>query len=56
MKRLTTELIIKMHSVLIQQTGGLDGVRDIGMLDMSLNSPHHTFGGNDLYPSLELNN
>jgi death-on-curing protein len=54
MKHLTFESVIKMHSVLIQQTGGLDGVRDMGMLDMSLNSPYHTFGGNDLYPSLEL--
>jgi death-on-curing protein len=44
MKHLTLESVIRMHGVLIQQTGGLDGVRDMGMLDMSLNSPNQTVG------------
>ena len=33
MKRLTKEVIIAMHSVLIQRYGGLDGVRDEGLLE-----------------------
>ena len=32
-------------------TGGLDGVRDDGMLDSALASPFQTFDGEELYPS-----
>jgi len=42
-----------MHSELIAQSGGLDGVRDANMLDGSINSPFHTFGGEYLYPTLQ---
>ena len=42
MKRLSPETVIIMHSELIAQTGGLDGVRDSNMLDASVNSPFHT--------------
>jgi len=51
MKRLSLETIITMHSELIAQSGGLDGVRDSKMLDASVNSPFHTFGGQYLYPN-----
>jgi len=53
MKYLSLETIIEMHSELITQSGGLDGVRDINMLDASVNSPFHTFGGQYLYPTLQ---
>jgi len=53
MKRLSLETVIDMHSELIAQSGGLDGVRDINMLDASVNSPFHTFGGQYLYPTLQ---
>ena len=42
-----------MHSELIAQSGGLDGIRDANMLDSSINSPFHTFGGQYLYPTLQ---
>ena len=38
MKRLTTEQILMLHSQLIMTTGGLDGVRDKGLVDSSLSS------------------
>ena len=53
MKRLSQEVIISMHSELIAQSGGLDGVRDTNMLDASINSPFHTFDGQYLYPTLQ---
>jgi death-on-curing protein len=54
MKRLSLETIVVMHSELITQTGGLDGVRDANMLDASVNSPFHTFGGQYLYPAIQV--
>jgi death-on-curing protein len=53
MKRVTTEQVIEMHSALIAETGGLDGVRDLNLLDGSVNSPYHTFGGQNLYPTIQ---
>ena len=53
MKRLSLETVASMHSELIAQSGGLDGVRDANMLDASINSPSHTFGGEYLYPTLQ---
>ncbi|GHV40658.1 death-on-curing protein [Spirochaetia bacterium] len=53
MKRVTIEQVIEMHSALIAETGGLDGVRDMNLLDGSVNSPYHTFGGQNLYPTIQ---
>ncbi|GHV07164.1 death-on-curing protein [Spirochaetia bacterium] len=53
MKRVTIEHVIEMHSALIAETGGLDGVRDMNLLDGSVNSPYHTFGGQNLYPTIQ---
>ena len=53
MKRLSLETVVSMHSELIAQSSGLDGIRDANMLDASINSPFHTFGGEYLYPTLQ---
>jgi len=53
MKRLSLETIVDMHGELIAQTGGLGGVRDANMLDASVNSPFHTFDGQNLYPTVQ---
>ena len=53
MKCLSLETVITLHSELIVQTGGLDGVRDTNMLDASVNSPFHTFDGQYLYPTTQ---
>jgi death-on-curing protein len=52
MTRLTPQQIEAMHSLVIRETGGLDGIRDQRLLDSALQSPFQTFGGKDLYPSL----
>ncbi len=46
------EQVIKLHSSLIEKTGGMDGVRDKNLLDSALKAPFQTFGGNELYPDV----
>jgi death-on-curing protein len=49
--RPSVETIISVHSELINETGGLDGIREANLLDMSVNSSFQTFDG-DLYKTL----
>ncbi len=42
----------RLHTQLIQETGGIDGIRDEGLLDSALSTPFQSFGGITLYPSL----
>lgn len=42
-----------LHSQLIEFTGGCDGIRDKGLLDSALESPFQSFGGAELYPSIQ---
>ena len=53
MKRLSKKQILMLHTQLIQQTGGSDGVRDYNLLDSALETPFQSFGGEDLYPTLQ---
>ncbi len=41
-----------LHTQLIRETGGIDGIRDEGLLDSALNTPFQSFGGIDIYPSI----
>ena len=53
MKRLSIPQIVMMHSALIRETGGMDGIRDENLLDSAVNAPFQTFGGEYLYKTLE---
>lgn len=53
MINLTKEQIILMHALCISQTGGSDGIRDDGLLDLAIHSPYQSFDGMDLYPSIQ---
>ena len=53
MKKISQEIIVGWHSKLIAKSGGMDGIRDAHLLDQSINSPFHTFGGQYLYPSIQ---
>ncbi len=53
MKRLSKEQILMLHSQLIAEFGGSDGVRDYNLLDSALESPFQCFGGEELYPSIQ---
>ncbi len=50
---LNKEQVLKLHTSLIKTTGGSDGIRDEGMLDLALNNPFQSFGGKELYPSIQ---
>ena len=52
MKILNKRQILLLHSVLIAESGGSDGVRDEGLLDSAVNTPFQTFSGQDLYPTV----
>lgn len=53
MKHLSNEQVICLHSMAIKKTGGLDGIKDKGLLDSALNSPFQSFDGEELYPSIQ---
>ena len=49
---LSKEQVRRLHSLLIEQTGGMDGIRDEGLLGSALASAFHSFDDTDLYPSV----
>ncbi len=53
MKILSKQQVLMLHTALIEEFGGIDGVRDIGMLESALSAPFQTFGGEPLYPSIQ---
>ena len=52
MKVLSKRQILMLHSMLIEQSGGMKGLRDEGLLDSAVNLPLQTFGGQELYPTI----
>ena len=52
MKMLTKDQIILLHAQLIKETGGMEGIRDEGLLDSAILSPFQSFDGKELYPSV----
>mgnify|MGYP003251310063 CR=1 FL=1 len=53
MKTLSKKQILTLHTALISEFGGADGVRDDGLLESALAAPFQTFGGEPVYPSLQ---
>lgn len=52
MRHLTLAEVLELHRLLIAQTGGSTGVRDMGLLTSAVAQPLMTFAGRDLYPTL----
>ena len=52
MKVLSKRQILMLHSMLVEQSGGMKGLRDEGLLDSAVNLPLQTFGGQELYPTI----
>lgn len=44
---------LTLQKLIIDSTGGTEGIRDINLLDSALNTAFQTFEGNDLYPTIE---
>lgn len=53
MKKLTKQQVIKIHSILILKTGGIDGIKEESLLDSALNAPFQTFDGEYIYKTLQ---
>lgn len=53
MRYLTLAEILRLHRWIIERSGGSDGIRDKQALDSAIAQPRMTFGGEDLYPTLQ---
>ena len=53
MIKLSKEQIIMMHSQLIEQTGGIDGIREEGLLESAISAPFQSYGNEELYPTIQ---
>lgn len=53
MIQLTIEQVLQMHNLMIIETGGTNGVRDMALLDMAMSGAFQTFDGQDIYPSFD---
>jgi death-on-curing protein len=49
---LTLEEVTDLHAMILQQSGGMPGIRDANALDSSVAQPAMAFGGQDLYPTI----
>lgn len=52
MRHLTLTEVLALYRAVIAQSGGTEGIHDMGALESALAQPRMTFGGEDLYPSL----
>ena len=52
MKVLSKRQILMLHSMLMEHSGGMNGLRDEGLLDSAIHLPLQTFGGQELYPTI----
>ncbi len=48
---LSQQQVIRLHEKLLAKTGGLEGIRDLSLLDSALSTAFQTFDGAELYPS-----
>lgn len=45
--------VLEIHRRVLVQSGGAGGVRDLGVIASALAQPQMTFGGNELYATIE---
>ena len=53
MRYIDVEDVEILHAELIDRIGGSHGIRDRGALESAVSQPEMSFGGEDLYPSIE---
>jgi len=53
MIKFNKEKVLLLQKLIIESTGGTNGVRDLNLLDSALESVYATFDGNELYPRKE---
>jgi death-on-curing protein len=49
---LTLEQLLEIHAIVIQETGGSQGLRDLGRLESAIASQTQSVFGEELYPSI----
>ncbi len=52
MRFLTLGEVLQLHKRIIEQSGGADGVIDLGLLESAIGQSRMSFGGEEFYPSL----
>lgn len=52
MRYLTLAELLELHRRVIEQSGGAEGVRDLGLAESAIAQPQMAFSGADLYSSL----
>ncbi len=52
MEFIDVPIVLDLHQGIIEQSGGLQGVRDWNGLESAIAQPNMTFGDMDLYPTL----
>ncbi|MDY4611840.1 MAG: type II toxin-antitoxin system death-on-curing family toxin [Sphaerochaetaceae bacterium] len=53
MIRFSTDKVLLLQKLMIEETGGRAGLRDFNLLDSAIASAFATFDGKELYPSKE---
>ena len=53
MRYLAFAEVLDLHHRVIEHSGGADGVRDLGGVESAVAQPQMTFGGDELYPTIE---
>ncbi len=53
MIRIDEDMVLLLHQLIVQETGGSPDIRDRTLLDSALQGAFQTFGGKDLYPTKE---
>ena len=53
MIRIDEDMVLLLHQLIVQETGGSPDIRDRALLDSALQGAFQTFGGKDLYPTKE---
>jgi death-on-curing protein len=52
MRYLTVSEVLELHRLVVEQSGGSAGVRDLAGVESAVAQPQMTFGGEELYPTL----
>ena len=53
MRYLSLSEVLELHELVLEQSGGATGIRDLGALESALAQPRMTFGGVDLYQTIQ---
>ena len=52
MRYLAPHEVIELHRLVLADSGGMPGIRDMGAVDSAVAQPRMTFGGQELYPTV----